>query len=182
MSDEVDCSLLHVAKDVLSLIDSTVIIGGMAVAVYGHDRSTQDLDLATALPKEDVMEKLTSYCEFLECRKGDVQDPLPWAIHGKKCGIEFQILPAQAIYVDVQHGITVAQGSLCFASLDNLIHSKCYAGGYQDLCDVAILVMINRNFRQLAVQYAQECGCLQQLKQWLSDGRLLSRYLPKAKT
>jgi uncharacterized Zn-binding protein involved in type VI secretion len=54
MTDEVDCSLLHVAKDVLSLIDSTVIIGGMAVAVYGHDRSTQDLDLATALPKSQL--------------------------------------------------------------------------------------------------------------------------------
>ncbi|MBL4760190.1 MAG: hypothetical protein JKY80_04970 [Mariprofundaceae bacterium] len=176
MTDEVDYSLLHVAKDMLSLMDSTVIIGGMAVAVYGHDRSTQDLDLATALPKEDVMEKLASYCEFLECKKGDVQDPLPWAIHGKKDGVEFQILPAQAIHVDVQHGVMVAQGSLYFVSLEDLIHSKCYAGGHQDLCDVAILVMIHGDFRQLAVQYAQECGCLKQLNQWLSDSRLLSRY------
>jgi len=180
MSDELDYSLLNVAKNVLSLIDSTVIIGGMAVAVYGYDRNTQDLDLATALPKEDIMEKLALHCETLECRKGDVQDPLPWVIHGKKDGVAFQILPAQAIHIDVQHGVMLAQGSLCFASLDDLIHSKCYASGHQDLCDVAILVMINEDYRQLAIRYAQECDCLEQLNHWLNDSRLLSRYQPNS--
>jgi len=168
--------LLSRASILLDLLDETVMIGGLAVSSYGFIRHTEDVDMATALPKDDVIHRLSSRCKSVKCINGDIDDPLSWVIHGKIDNVEFQILNAKDIHVTPSVHILAKSSNLKIATLSDLIQSKIVAGGHQDLCDVAVLIMMHPEFLPVALDAAATQQCSDRLNDWLSDKRLLAKY------
>lgn len=135
-----------------------VVIGGVAVQVHGHRRTTMDLDL-TPDPAPENMRRLATALQELDARPLDpalagseisATDPerltvapiVPLLLtrHGQvhvlkepKGARAFQLLRDAALVVEVD-GIEVA-----IASLDDLIRMKKAAGRPEDLDDIAAL-------------------------------------------
>lgn len=135
-----------------------VVIGGVAVQVHGHRRTTMDLDL-TPDPAPENLRRLATALEELDARPLDpalveseipITDserlavapivPLLLTRHGRvhvlkepKGARAFQLLRDAALVVKVD-GVEVA-----IASLDDLIRMKKAAGRPEDLDDIAAL-------------------------------------------
>jgi hypothetical protein len=135
-----------------------VVIGGIAVQVHGHRRTTMDLDLVPD-PDPDNLQRLSAVLEELEARPRDapagasevsVADPERLAMaavvpplstrHGQlhilpqpKGSRPFDALREAALVIEIE-GVEIA-----IASLDDLIRMKRAAGRPGDLDDIAAL-------------------------------------------
>lgn len=172
-------TLLAKAVSILDILDDTVLIGGLAVGSYGYQRTTKDVDLASSMPKDTIMNALHDKCDHLALRKGDMYDPLSWVIHGVIDGVEFQILHAPDIQVDVTRHSVAMNGTLRIASLMDIVKSKLFAGGSQDLNDVAILSTIHPSIKDASLELANHYKCQDKLTLFMKDERMLARYAPK---
>ena len=155
-----------------------VVIGGICATVHGVERFTRDVDMATDLSPDQVMEILGKAGIQAELVRSDASESLSWVVRGADDGIPFQLLPAGDIGVDPNRALI--QVEIGFACEQDFIVSKCIAGGQQDLHDVAVLVLKRPDLQSFAEAKAGEHGCRDKLEAWLGDQRLRSRYGPRA--
>lgn len=140
-----------------------VVVGGVAVQVHGHRRTTKDLDIVPA-PSPRNHERLAAALSELEARQRGVDpgrteipptDPERLRLapivpplttrHGEvrvlnepKGGAPYRALRARALVIDLD-GVEVA-----VVGLDDLIRMKRAAGRPEDLADIAVLCGIER--------------------------------------
>lgn len=135
-----------------------LVVGGVAVQVHGHRRTTKDLDVVPA-PRGDNYERLAAALDELEAHPRGV-DPTSVTVsptdperlrlasivpplttkHGElhilnevKGAAPWEEMRARALVVDLD-GVEVA-----IAGLDDLIRMKRAAGRRADLADIAVL-------------------------------------------
>ncbi len=158
--------------------DHLVIVGGLAGFLHGVDRYTTDVDLATDLTSEEVAGRLAEIGLATTVHAGAADDPLPWVAEAEIDGVPVQILPIGAIGADVGAHPLLEEYGLRLVSAQGFIRSKCYAGGHQDMLDVAVLVLKNPPLAEYARDEARRHGGLDLLNRWLSDRRILAKYAP----
>jgi len=136
------------------------VIGGVAVQVHGHRRTTMDLDVIPA-PERANLERLTDALAELEARPRDIPSSGPPTVeqlataavvpplttrHG-----EFHILrdvPGAPSYPDLRaRALVVELGgiSIAIAGLDDLIAMKRASGRPADVRDIAVLTQIGES-------------------------------------
>ncbi len=136
-------------------VDYTVI-GGVAVQVHGHRRTTKDLDVIAA-PGRANLERLARALAELDARPRDLPGSAPTADHLEKAPIvpplttrhgELQILrdvPGAPPYRDLRaHALVVDFDgiTLAIAGLDDLIAMKRASGRPADERDIAALTAL----------------------------------------
>lgn len=139
-----------------------VVVGGIAVQVHGHRRTTKDLDLVPA-PSAGNHERLVTALDELEARsRGPDRCEAPGSLdaeqlrvapivpplttrHGEvhilnepKGGAPYDDLRTRALVLDLD-GLEVA-----IAGLDDLIRMKRASGREEDLDDIAVLVAMEQ--------------------------------------
>jgi hypothetical protein len=145
-----------------------LVVGGVAVQVHGHRRTTKDLDVLPA-PSPGNHERLAAALDELEARQRDVgpgrvevsaTDPdrlrlapiVPPLItkHGEvhvlnepKGGAPYEELRDRALVIDLD-GVEIG-----IVGLDDLIRMKRAAGRQEDLEDIAVLTAIERDVGDL---------------------------------
>lgn len=138
-----------------------LLIGGLALNIYGVERATMDVDLVIALDAANV-QRFTDAAEELEMTPvvpvrlvelADEQKRRAWieerhmrafALHGKEPGkptVDILIAPtidfAEAYSRKVMKQVGAV--SVCLASVDDLLDLKRQAGRKQDLADIEAL-------------------------------------------
>ncbi len=155
--------------------DDAALIGGMAVAAWGHVRATEDLDFVTPLPSAEVEHRLSLLGADTEVRHGDREDVFLWVVRGRFRGVPFQVLP-QPFSLDWGAVRTFRPGPddpgfLRVVSLEDLVRLKILAAGPRDLWDVAELVRLYPEHKALALSEARTRGISSRLEQWLETSR-----------
>ena len=168
--------LTRAATELSSILgDGGLLVGGLAVSAWGHVRATEDIDFVSNLDPAELSDRLSSHDIPTELRRGDLlEGDIPWVLHGKIGNVSFQVLPP-LVAIDWDEATRVSLpggGELSVVSLENLLHLKIRAGGSRDLWDVAELVRLNPEMRELARKWASELDRLDALDSWLDDPRL----------
>lgn len=167
--------LIETARKISEPIsESCALIGGVCSFLYGSERFTRDIDFASTDSPEAVQEKLQKQGISSKITMGAWGDPLSWVVSGKVDSVEFQVLSANDVGVDVTQAVFF--GDIPVASLQDLITSKCRAGGQQDMHDVAVMSLLHPDCVNHAKTMAAKCAVEDKLNMWLSDARLLERY------
>lgn len=158
-----------------------VVVGAMAVAVYGYPRATADVDLVSRLPLPDVRKRLADHGVRAALKRGDELEGGFDCLGGVLDGVEFDILPplvpidwSNAVEVPLGHGDT-----LKIVDLPTLIHLKLRAGGPQDVLDVAVLLQHHPTEAARAGELATAFGLAAQLASFTKSPRIRAKR-PKA--
>ena len=162
-------SLIRCAHAVASAIgpQSCALIGGLAMSAFGYVRGTTDVEFIAEGSPQEIVSILSAHGIYSEIRSGEVGDPLPWVIVGYAEDIKFDILP-QMVNTQVKNGVFIEELGLTVCSLKDLIALKCYAGGPQDLLDVANLVEVRPDIRSATLILAKEHGVLAKVTRLIS--------------
>lgn len=167
-------SLVDTARKLYAALKShAVVIGGICGAMHGVERFTRDVDMATDLMPNQVIDALRNAGISADVVRRDAFDPLPWVIRGDHDGVPFQILPAGNVGVDLKRAIV--QVDIGFASEHDFIVSKCIAGGQQDMHDVAVLALKRPDLLSFAEEQAEKHMCKAKLDEWMNDQRLRAK-------
>lgn len=126
---------------------SYALIGGLAVAVWGTPRATEDIDLLAELsPSPELDAALRAAGFAVDWRRGDPDDPIPLLLHlSSATGPEIDILCAtrswerdmldRAMHIRLPNGFEAP-----VVAVEDLIILKLMAGGPGDLVDAADLL------------------------------------------
>lgn len=124
-----------------------VLIGGLAVAVWGAPRATEDIDvLADASPSPELDAALRAAGFEAEWRRGDPDDPVPLLLRLRSAsGPEIDVICATRAWEREMLGrsilVRIPQGlEMPVVAVEDLIVLKLMAGGPGDLADVAHLL------------------------------------------
>lgn len=122
-------------------VDFTVV-GGVAVQVHGHRRTTKDLDLVPA-PRDDNYERLAAALGELEARPVDAVAGELATKHGElhilndlKGAPAYEELRGRALV------LRLGEVDVPIVSLDHLIRIKRASGRASDLDDIAVLTAV----------------------------------------
>jgi hypothetical protein len=161
-----------------ALGQEVVLIGGLAVAAYGHERATKDVDFITRLPLREAQKRLEARGFSVEVRRGDAEEGVPTFLRTNVSGTPVDVLPALA-RIDWDHlpEVVLDGVSVKLVDLDTLILLKTRAGGVQDMLDVAQLVWRHPDHLPLARDLADRYGVRPRLEGCLADRRERRRYL-----
>jgi predicted nucleotidyltransferase len=132
------------------------VIGGVAVQVHGHRRTTKDLDVIPG-PGDDNLERLAAALTELHARPRDLPGGAPTADHLRDAPVvpplstdhgELHILrdvPGAPAYADLRARALVVDLdgiALAIAGLDDLIAMKRASGRLADERDIAALTAL----------------------------------------
>lgn len=180
-------SLLESAVRVARVLgrDSCALIGGLAVAAYGHERATRDVDFMSRLPLHEARRRLQEAGLTVEVRHGDPEEGVPTFLRSTVRGMAIDVLP-MLVAVDWEHlpEVPLGASAIKVVDLDALLHLKARAGGVQDMLDVAQLVWRHPDRLPLARDLAGRYGVGPKLEACLRDRRERQRYvdaLPREK-
>jgi len=135
------------------------VIGGVAVQVHGHRRTTKDLDVIPA-PERANLERLTDALAELEARPRDIPSRGPPTVEQLATAVvpplttrhgELHILrdvPDAPSYPDLRaRALVVELGgiSIAIVGLDDLIAMKRASGRPADIRDIAVLTQIGES-------------------------------------
>ena len=126
------------------IADQSLLVGGVALGMWGVDRMTGDIDFASAIPMKKLVKLFDEIGLPVEYKLGDLDDPVPWVISGilsvSETSVPFQVLPLLH-GMKIENGVYSPDGSVRVIGFDDLVRSKCGAGGPQDIIDVSRLAM-----------------------------------------
>jgi len=129
-----------------------MVIGGQAVLLYGEPRLTKDIDitLGVNIDRLDdllVIVKELSLTPLAEDVPSFVQKTMVLPVLEKSTGIRvdfiFSFTPYETQAIERAKKIILAGQEVCFASLDDLILHKLFAGRPRDVEDVRTLILKN---------------------------------------
>ena len=163
---------LELAKE-KGLLQSYGLIGGLAVAVWGIPRATQDIDFAIALggaPPQELSQYLGG-----QFTPGTPEDPLRGVIR-LHLGMDDEKIPLQLVFFpsiwspiifpSVQR-VVIGDCTVSVVSWESLVLLKLYAGGPQDFLD-AQTIMATRSPAEKEVtplrKMAEAVGLAQELE------------------
>ncbi|MBN2493331.1 MAG: hypothetical protein JXR96_01965 [Deltaproteobacteria bacterium] len=173
MSDD---RLLVVAERLAGVLgEQCVLIGGLAVAAWGHVRATRDVGFASRVDASLIRERLAKAGIPNELRTGDpFGGDLEWVVHGTLDEVPFEILaPPMPVDWDAASEIDMPDGCVIrLVGLRDLLRLKIGAGGPRDLWDVASLLKSYPEERDVALSEAERQGRREALIEWLNDPRL----------
>lgn len=154
---------LEVAEEVQRVLAELgaecALIGALALAVYKYARSTEDLDLATAVNPFAVLRRLVDKLRErgyeAELNEPDAQDPLGGVVNVR--GPDFQLIqvvnflnplggavnPGPEAVREARPSLVPGSG-LRVVTLPHLVALKLYAGGAKSKLDVVELLARNR--------------------------------------
>ena len=150
----------RILRELVSAGVDFVVIGGIAVLMYGYPRATRDLDIAFAYDDENL-ETLGQVLIDLDARLRGVDDDPEFVPDGRVLrGIELLTLETSAGWLDVHRlprgvasyerlrrnaeRVPIEDFSILVASPDDLIAMKEAAGRPQDRIDITALETIKR--------------------------------------
>jgi len=123
------------------------LIGGLAVAVWGAPRATEDIDLLADLSPSPELDSALRAAGFdVEWRRGGPDDPVPLLLRLRSAsGPEIDIVCATRVWEREMLGrsirVRIPEGpETSVADVEDLIVLKLLAGGPGDLADVAELL------------------------------------------
>ena len=153
--------------------ERTFVIGGYAVAAWGFERATEDVDLAVDLSAAEAERRLTR--AGLEVRKtrGDVREgDIPWVLSGQMEGVPFQVMPP-VVPIDWSRGREIAAEGARFkvVGLGDLLRLKLRAAGPKDFLDVTELLAAHPDLARDARAAAEAYGVGEVLARWTARGR-----------
>ena len=168
--------LADVAARLSSVLgDGSLLIGGLAVAAWGHVRATEDVDFVSKLDPEEIQSRLEAHAIGTELRRGDVlEGDIPWVLHGHIGNVTFQVLPP-LVPIAWENALAVElseETEIAIVDLPDLIRLKIRAGGPRDLWDVAVLLKQHDELTDDARAWAEELERGDDLDAWLNDPRL----------
>ncbi len=149
-------------KELISKIASTLnshhipymIIGGHAVLLYGEPRFTRDIDITLGL-NVDSLEKILEIVDELsltplpEDVKSFVSQTMVLPVLDKDSGIRidfiFSFTPYEQSAIQRARKISLMQTEVSFASPEDVIIHKIFAGRPRDLEDVRSIILKNPN-------------------------------------
>jgi hypothetical protein len=127
------------------------LIGGLAVAVWGAPRFTQDIDLLVLRPDVDRAKAAARQCGFtlesfpMEFKDGTELQRVSKLAAGEHLMVDFMIVsPSLQPMWDSRRRIPFEGGALSVVSRESLIAMKTAAGRQQDLLDVEKLKDLDR--------------------------------------
>lgn len=163
--------LLDCARKIATAIgqDSCALIGGLALAAFGYVRGTIDVDFIASGSPNEIVKVLSENGILGKLNFGEPGDPLPWVVSGYVDGVKFDIIP-QVAHSSVEKGISIEDFGLSICSLEDLVSLKCYAGGPQDLLDVANLVRVRPEIREAVLSAAEKHGVLDPVEKLILGG------------
>jgi hypothetical protein len=150
------------------------LAGALAVGAYGFVRATQDVDLVTRLPLEEVRKRLRKGRVGARLHRGDVIEGDFLCLRGVLEGVPFDVIPPH-VAVDWERGRVALEGGdvhLRVVPLDALLAFKMKAQGAKDLMDAAMLVLLHPQMRTTALELAQAYRVGDRFRVWLEDTRL----------
>jgi hypothetical protein len=131
-----------------------MIIGGQAVLLYGEPRLTRDIDITLGVDVDRLDDLLTLSQELHlipipENLPTFVQETMVLPCLDKSTGIRidfiFSYTPYEAQAITRSQRISIMGQAVFFASVEDVIIHKIFAGRPRDLEDVRILFMKNKN-------------------------------------
>ena len=129
-----------------------MIIGGQAVLLYGEPRLTKDIDITLGVNIDRLDELLTiakelSLSPLPQDVPAFVQKTMVLPVLEKSTGIRvdfiFSFTPYETQAIGRARRIILSGQELCFASPEDLIIHKIFAGRPRDLEDVRTLILKN---------------------------------------
>jgi hypothetical protein len=159
--------------------ESCVLIGGLAVAAYGHERATKDVDFIARMPLRDAKKKLVAHGISVEVRRGDPFEGVPTSLKARVNDVVVDVLPMLTrIDWDRLKEVPLSSGTAVkVIDLDTLLLLKLRAGGVQDVLDVAQLVWRNPDRLPLARDLAGRHGVAGRLESYLLDRRERRKFI-----
>ena len=178
-----DPKLVRAAHRLAAMLDpdQCVVVGAMALAVYGYPRATVDVDFVSRLPLPEARKRLADHgvkasLEHSDKVAGDFD-----CLKGVFDGIEFDILPP-LVEIDWKKAVAIPVGrghTLKVVDLPTLIHLKLRVGGPQDVLDVAMLLQQHPTEATRAGKLATAFGLDAQLQSFMKSPRVVAKG-PKA--
>ena len=155
-----------------------VIVGGLAVALHGYVRATDDIDLLARGALADVQARLAAKGINAKLFRGDRPGGDFPCLKGELDGIRFDVLPELAP-VDWEGAPEFKVGgvSLRIVDLPGLLALKLRAAGPQDLLDAAALVLLHPEIAPVAQRLATARGLASRLASLLANPRLRAQIL-----
>ena len=129
-----------------------MVIGGQAVLLYGEPRLTKDIDITLGIniDRLDEMLKIVKELSFTllpEDVPSFVQKTMVLPVLEKSSGIRvdfiFSFTPYETQAIGRARRVTLARQEICFASPEDLIIHKAFAGRPRDMEDVKTLILKN---------------------------------------
>lgn len=144
-----------------------MIIGGQAVLLYGSPRLTRDIDITLGVDTE-AYENISQICRELHLRKLP-RKPKEFALETKVLPTEdpnskfrvdfiFSNTPYERKAIQRAKRVSLKGTQVCFASLEDLVIHKLFAGRAVDLEDVKTVLI--RNKKKADIRY---------IRRWLSE-------------
>ena len=129
-----------------------MIIGGQAVLLYGEPRLTKDIDITLGVNIDRLDELLSmsgdlSLAPLPEDVQAFVQKTMVLPVLDRRIGIRvdfiFSFTPYETQAIRRARKVTLAGQEVCFASLEDLMIHKIFAGRPRDIEDVRNLILKN---------------------------------------
>ncbi|HEX2252871.1 MAG TPA: hypothetical protein VHQ65_06370 [Thermoanaerobaculia bacterium] len=122
----------------------SALIGGLALAVHGIDRSTQDADLL-ALSRRVLDETFWQQWPTMpEIRRGSFDDPLAGLVRCRAAGATVEVVVGKHRWMEPmlveRIPLPLADEVVPVVRLPHLVLLKLFAGGPQDRIDVELLL------------------------------------------
>ena len=143
-----------------------MIIGGQAVLLYGEPRLTRDIDITLGISPERLKELLTVVRELSlkpipEDIESFVQQTMVLPALDENTGIRvdfiFSFRPYETEAIKRARKIPILGQEVCFASPEDVIIHKIFAGRARDIEDVRTILLKNPEIN------------LQHIKDWLKE-------------
>ena len=132
-----------------------MIIGGQAVLLYGEPRLTKDIDITLGVGVEEY-KKLLKFVEELKFKtladdpKKFIEEYMVLPVIDENSGIKidfiFSFTPYEKEAINRAKKIKLENVDVNFASLEDIIIHKMFAGRARDLEDVRVLILKNEKF------------------------------------
>lgn len=151
-------------------------MGGLAVALHGYVRATDDVDLISREPLDRLQKRLREHGVVARLHPGDASEGDFPILRGEVDGIPFDVLP-QIVLLDWANASKVRLGTSRVGVVDlaGLLALKLRAQGPQDLLDVAALVLLHPEARPAALRLARAYRVTDRLQAFMDDPRLRAK-------